>query len=250
MKTKKLLATVLIAALILVNAGCNNQSVTIIPEDGNENKESSIEIIQSESIAETTIKSTTVTPTPIISVSETTVDAKSTNPSNGSTANGDSSDSSSYSDVDENDNTQTGSLPNQEPIEDDSSSGTITNGNNTIATSTPAPTATPIPEPTEEPEPEPTEKEPVAAIVQVTEIVYGSDDPDGEDRDVSVTVVREYIVQPYPDAVYHSYRVSDYIAYDFQADYNDLDNEFYSVYPNGLVAGYNTIGETIVGFVD
>ena len=124
------------------------------------------------------------------------------------------------------------------------------------ATPTPEPTATPTPEPTATPTPEPTATPiptpipAVAAIVRVTEIVYGSDDPDGEDNDVEVTVVRTYVVQPKAGTEYHSYSIWEYEAYDSQCDYNDLDREFYAKYPKGFIAGYNTISEEIVGFVD
>ena len=47
-----------------------------------------------------------------------------------------------------------------------------------------------------------------------------------------------------------SWNLTDYYAYDAQADYNDLAQEFYNQYPNGLVVGYNTVGEEIIGFVD
>ncbi len=124
------------------------------------------------------------------------------------------------------------------------------------ATPTPEPTATPTPEPTATPTPEPTATPiptpitAVAAIVRVTEIVYGSDDPDGEDNDVEVTVVRTYVVQPRAGTEYHSYSIWDYEAYDSQCDYNDLDREFYTKYPKGFIAGYNTVSEEIIGFVD
>ena len=148
-------------------------------------------------------------------------------------------------------NTNPADTPTTKPVELDNSNE---NSNSNSATPTPEPTATPIPEPTNTPIPEPTEipapQEPVAAIVQVTEIVYGSDDPDGDDNDVSVTVVRNYVVQPRESTEYHSYSVTDYYAYDAQADYNDLAQEFYNQYQNGLVVGYNTVGEEIIGFVD
>lgn len=116
------------------------------------------------------------------------------------------------------------------------------------ATNTPKPTATPTPEPTATPTPEPTPIPPVAAILQRTYVVYGSDDPDGEDNDVDVTVVIEVTIQPYDSTPYHSWYQSDYQAP--SVDYGALAAEFYAVYPNGSVAGYNCIDEYIIGFVD
>lgn len=113
-------------------------------------------------------------------------------------------------------------------------------------TNTPVPTATPIPEPTEAPEPTP--RPAVAARVRVTLTIYGSDDPEGEDNDVSVTVYRTYTVQPLSGCSYHSYNVSYYE--DAQVDANEICNDFYATYPNGVVHRYTRHGEEIIGFVD
>ena len=115
-------------------------------------------------------------------------------------------------------------------------------------TSTPVPTATPTPEPTEAPEPTP--QPAVAARIRVTLRVWGSDDPDGEDNDVSVIVYRTYTVQPKDGCTYHSYNTGNYVAPDMQIDTSDINSEFYAQYPNGLAVGYAYIGDEIVGFVD
>ena len=115
-------------------------------------------------------------------------------------------------------------------------------------TSTPVPTATPTPEPTEAPEPTP--QPAVAARIRVTLRVWGSDDPDGEDNDVSVIVYRTYTVQPKDGCTYHSYNTGNYVAPDMQIDTRDINSEFYAQYPNGLAVGYAYIGDEIVGFVD
>lgn len=118
----------------------------------------------------------------------------------------------------------------------------------TKPTSTPVPTATPTPEPTEAPEPTP--QPPVAARIRVTLRVWGSDDPDGEDNDISVIVYRTYTVQPKDGCTYHSYNTGNYVAPDMQIDTSDINSEFYAQYPNGLAVGYAYIGDEIVGFVD
>ena len=115
-------------------------------------------------------------------------------------------------------------------------------------TNTPVPTATPTPEPTEAPEPTP--QPAVAARIRVTLRVWGSDDPDGEDNDVSVIVYRTYTVQPKDGCTYHSYNTGNYVAPDMQIDTSDINSEFYAQYPNGLAVGYAYIGDEIVGFVD
>lgn len=115
-------------------------------------------------------------------------------------------------------------------------------------TNTPVPTATPTPEPTEAPEPTP--QPAVAARIRVTLRVWGSDDPDGEDNDVSVIVYRTYTVQPKDGCTYHSYNTGNYVAPDMQIDTSDINSEFYAQYPNGLAIGYAYIGDEIVGFVD
>ena len=115
-------------------------------------------------------------------------------------------------------------------------------------TSTPVPTSTPTPEPTEAPEPTP--QPAVAARIRVTLRVWGSDDPDGEDNDVSVIVYRTYTVQPKDGCTYHSYNTGNYVAPDMQIDTSDINSEFYAQYPNGLAVGYAYIGDEIVGFVD
>ena len=115
-------------------------------------------------------------------------------------------------------------------------------------TSTPVPSATPTPEPTEAPEPTP--QPAVAARIRVTLRVWGSDDPDGEDNDVSVIVYRTYTVQPKDGCTYHSYNTGNYVAPDMQIDTSDINSEFYAQYPNGLAVGYAYIGDEIVGFVD
>lgn len=115
-------------------------------------------------------------------------------------------------------------------------------------TNTPVPTSTPTPEPTEAPEPTP--QPAVAARIRVTLRVWGSDDPDGEDNDVSVIVYRTYTVQPKDGCTYHSYNTGNYVAPDMQIDTSDINSEFYAQYPNGLAVGYAYIGDEIVGFVD
>ena len=115
------------------------------------------------------------------------------------------------------------------------------------STPTPVPVSTPTPVPTATPTPEPA-PDPVAAILSTTYIVYGSDDPDGEDNDVDVTVTKEYIVQPMEGTEYH-YGYSDGY-YAPSVDYSELDAEFYAQYPNGFVAGYNCVDYYIAGFVD
>ena len=115
-------------------------------------------------------------------------------------------------------------------------------------TNTPVPTTTPTPEPTEAPEPTP--QPAVAAKIRVTLRVWGSDDPDGEDNDVSVIVYRTYTVQPKDGCTYHSYNTGNYVAPDMQIKSSDINSEFYDQYPNGLAVGYAYIGDEIVGFVD
>lgn len=115
-------------------------------------------------------------------------------------------------------------------------------------TNTPVPTSTPTPEPTETPEPTP--QPAVAARIRVTLRVWGSDDPEGEDNDVSVIVYRTYTVQPKDGCAYHSYNTGNYVAPDMQINTSDINSEFYAQYPNGLAVGYAYIGDEIVGFVD
>ena len=127
-------------------------------------------------------------------------------------------------------------------------------------TSTPKPTATPIPTntpiPTATSTPVPTEptattaKSAVAARIRVTLRVWGSDDPDGEDNDVSVIVYRTYTVQPKDGCTYHSYNTGSYVAPDMQINTSDINSDFYAQYPNGLAVGYAYIGDEIIGFVD
>lgn len=117
-----------------------------------------------------------------------------------------------------------------------------------IPTNTPAPTATSTPVPTEPTET--TAKPAVAARIRVTLRVWGSDDPNGEDNDVSVIVYRTYTVQPKDGCTYHSYNVGSYVAPDRQISTSDIYTDFYAQYPNGLAVGYAYIGAEIVGFVD
>ena len=123
------------------------------------------------------------------------------------------------------------------------------------ATPTPEPTATPTPEPTATPTPEPTttptpvpDPDPVAAIVEVNYTVSGYDN-DGNGDLVKVSFTREYVVQPLSDTEYHSYNPYDYVLYDYQEDIDGLYQEFYNVYPTGVVSGYSS-SPHIIGFVD
>ena len=117
-----------------------------------------------------------------------------------------------------------------------------------IPTNTPAPTATSTPVPTEPTET--TAKPAVAARIRVTLRVWGSDNPNGEDNDVSVIVYRTYTVQPKDGCSYHSYNVGSYASPERQFDTNDIYKDFYAKYPDGLAVGYAYTGAEIVGFVD
>ncbi len=161
-------------------------------------------------------------------------------------------------------------------------------------TSTPTPTATPTPEPHEhdwiryphiqswdgnlgylyycecgeyyyencyaESDPD---REAVAAIVRVPTTVYGCNITTGygtaweDGEDVSVLVVREYVVQPKDGAYYHDPCIYDYEWYELYEDPEDLYAGFYEVYPVSVAYGYGTayidgnlIGPELIGFVD
>lgn len=109
-------------------------------------------------------------------------------------------------------------------------------------------TPTPTPKPTNTPTPSPTPKPAVAAKIKVTYKVYGSDDPDGEDNDVKISVSKTYTCQPKSGTKYHSKKIEDYTVPKVDSDW--LRSEFYKVYPNGLVAGYGTTQHQLVGYAD
>ena len=161
------------------------------------------------------------------------------------------------------------------------------------ATSTPKPTATPTPVPHEHNwikadsfyyedgyycefyycecgeyyivplfEGEDPDREPVPAIVGVIITIHGCNithdfDTIYEDGDpVDLNVYREYVVQPLEGTAYHSMSLDDYEPYWIYQDLDDLFNEFYETYPNGVIWGYGTgwvddylVGPEIVGFV-
>lgn len=161
------------------------------------------------------------------------------------------------------------------------------------ATSTPRPTATPTPVPHEHNwikadsfyyedgyycefyycecgeyyivplfEGEDPDREPVPAIVGVIITIHGCNithdfDTIYEDGDpVDLNVYREYVVQPLEGTAYHSMSLDDYEPYWIYQDLDDLFNEFYETYPNGVIWGYGTgwvddhlVGPEIVGFV-
>ena len=115
------------------------------------------------------------------------------------------------------------------------------------ATPTPEPTATPTPEPTATPTPEPTPVPPVAAILERTYVVYGTEDQEGEIY-AEITTTINVILQPYESTPYHSGSTGDYQP--GYTDYDALDAEFYAQYPNGHISGYDCVDEYIIGFVD
>lgn len=159
MKTNRLIPTVLIASLILGIAGCNNQSVTEIQNDGFENQEASIETTLSESFSETTKENnTTITPTPIINIGENAATTTNTpSPSDDSSKAVNVDDNSGGSSTLGNTNTPT---PRPTNNNDNSSGGSssISSGSETAVstTATPVPTVPPTPDPTATPTPEPT----------------------------------------------------------------------------------------------
>ena len=281
MKTLRALPVVLIGAVVLGSVGCSNPVFSESLVDDFEITETSTE----ESIGTFTTESEIITGNNYSSRKDLTAETNAVNVENGSknatpTPNGapayyanedDHSDNGSSS---SNTSTENGiSSPSPSPIptnsprptntpvptESPSNSGSSspTNPTNTPVrtatptpkpTHTPVPTATPTPEPTEAPEPTP--QPAVAARIRVTLRVWGSDDPEGEDNDVSVIVYRTYTVQPKDGCTYHSYNTGNYVAPDMQINTSDINSEFYAQYPNGLAVGYAYIGDEIVGFVD
>ena len=106
------------------------------------------------------------------------------------------------------------------------------------------------------------DREPVPAIVGVIITIHGCNithdfDTIYEDGDpVDLNVYREYVVQPLEGTAYHSMSLDDYEPYWIYQDLDDLFNEFYETYPNGVIWGYGTgwvddhlVGPEIVGFV-
>lgn len=281
MKTLRVLPVVLIGAVVLGSVGCSNPVFSESLVDDFEITETSTE----ESIGTFTTESVILTGNIDGSSRDITAETNAVNVENGSknitpTPNGASA---NYADEDDhsdngssssNTSTENGiSSPSPTPIptnsprptntpvptESPSNSGSSspTNPTNTLVptatptpkpTNTPVPTATPAPEPTEAPEPTP--QPAVAARIRVTLRVWGSDDPEGEDNDVSVIVYRTYTVQPKDGCTYHSYNTGNYVAPDMQINTSDINSEFYAQYPNGLAVGYAYIGDEIVGFVD
>lgn len=281
MKTLRALPVVLIGAVVLGSVGCSNPLFSESLVDDFEITETSTE----DSIGTLTTESDLITSNIYGNSKDLTAEPNAVNVGNGSknttpapeeATNYDSSDddhsnndSDAHSTSTENEisspaptliptnspNPTNTPIPTESPSNNGSGSPTFpTNTPVPTATSTPKPTNTPVPTSTPTPEPteapEPTPQPAVAAKIRVTLRVWGSDDPEGEDNDVSVIVYRTYTVQPKDGCTYHSYNTGNYVAPDMQINTSDINSEFYAQYPNGLAVGYAYIGDEIVGFVD
>ena len=281
MKTLRVLPVVLIGAVVLGSVGCSNPLFSESLVDDFEITETSTE----DFIGKLTTESDLITSNIYGNSKDLTAEPNAVNVENGSknttpapeeATNYDSSDDDHSNNDSDSHSTSTGNgisspaptliptnspsptntpIPTESPSNNGSGSPTFpTNTPVPTATSTPKPTNTPVPTSTPTPEPteapEPTPQPAVAARIRVTLRVWGSDDPEGEDNDVSVIVYRTYTVQPKDGCTYHSYNTGNYVAPDMQINTSDINSEFYAQYPNGLAVGYAYIGDEIVGFVD
>lgn len=272
MKTLRALPVVLIGAVILGCVSCRNYDFSESLEDdfeitGTSTEESIGTFTSSNDVLEITTETTDDKEKNISVVSGVTVADQDAQGSNADNQGRHERDNSANADNESEVSVPTStSVPqSEEPI---ATSTTVSVSSTTTSTETPKPTATPVPTatstpvptntpvPTATPTPEPTEtleptpKPAVAAKIRVTLRVWGSDDPDGEDNDVSVIVYRTYTVQPKDGCTYHSYNTGSYVAPDMQIDTSDINSDFYAQYPNGLAVGYAYIGGEIIGFVD